>query len=132
MTEIQAEKGALVIRREREQSDRMEETLWVQNFANEELEVPLELTFAAGFDTIFKVRGAPLGRRGVLHRPRWENGALVFRYPGVDSRFRTTRLHFDPEPDLLDQTTARYRLTLPPSGSSRRLRTRDRACSSFI
>lgn len=108
------EKGALVIRRERTLSNRMEESISVQNFANEEVQFPLELTFAARFETMFKIRGAAQGRRGVLHRPRWEDGELVFSYSGADGRLRTTRLSFDPVPEVRDNATVRYRLTLAP------------------
>ncbi len=42
----------MVIGRERALWQRMEETTTIQNFANEEVVLPLELTFGARFDTM--------------------------------------------------------------------------------
>ena len=111
-------KQQIGIRRERKLGGRVTETIFLRNFGLEAVELEFELEFAAGFDSMFAIRGAEVGRRGRLHKPRWAGGRLEFRYDGADKRVRTTTLSFDPKPtSRRADAVAHYRLRLAPAES---------------
>jgi glycogen debranching enzyme len=111
-------KERIGIRRERRLGDRVVETIELRNFSQKNVSLPLELEFGSSFDSMFVVRGAQPGKRGLLHRPRWYQDQLVLRYDGADGRTRTATLRFDPPPSRTAGGRASYRITLAPSQRS--------------
>jgi glycogen debranching enzyme len=107
-------KERISIRRERKLGDRVVETVEVRSYARQPVELTLELDLYTSFDAMFTVRGAPPGKRGRKHKPRWDDGRLLFRYDGADKRRRTTTLAFDPLPDRHRGTRVEYALTVAP------------------
>ena len=111
-------KQQIGIRRERKLGKRVSETISVRNFGLEPVALEFGLEFAAGFDSMFAIRGAEVGRRGKLYKPSWTENRLEFRYDGADGRVRTTTLSFDPKPTRAGAgAVARYRLELAPAAS---------------
>jgi glycogen debranching enzyme len=100
------------IRRERTLEEDVVETLTATNFGPTEITASLELSFAAGFDSMFAIRGAEPGRRGVLQKPSWVGEDLCFRYDGADGRRRTTTLKFSPAPTSRDGTSVTFQIHL--------------------
>jgi glycogen debranching enzyme len=111
-------KQQIGIRRERKLDKPVTETIFFRNFGLEPVTLELELEFAAGFDSMFAIRGAEIGQRGKLYEPSWRGKRLEFRYDGADGRVRTTKLSFDPKPTSTSPgAVARYRLELAPAAS---------------
>ena len=111
-------KQQIGIRRERKLGKRVSEAIFFRNFGLETVEFELELEFAAGFESMFTIRGAEVGKRGKLREPRWKGNRLEFRYDGADERVRTTTLSFDPPPARAGAGgVAGYRLELAPAAS---------------
>jgi glycogen debranching enzyme len=108
-------KERLGIRRERALGREVVETIEVRNYGAEPVGCRLDLEFAAGFDDMFVIRGAAVGKRGRLHPPAWTKDGLLFRYDGADKRMRTTRIAFAP---ALNERgpggAAAYKLALGP------------------
>jgi len=111
-------KQQIGIRRERRLGKSVSEAIFFRNFGLEAVVLEFELEFAAGFDSMFAIRGAEIGQRGKLYEPSWRGGRLEFRYDGADGRVRTTTLSFDPKPTRTRaNAVARYRLKLAPAES---------------
>ncbi|MGA9761220.1 MAG: glycogen debranching N-terminal domain-containing protein [Gaiellaceae bacterium] len=111
-------KQQIGIRRERKLGKRANEAIFIRNFGLEKVTIELGLEFAAGFESMFAIRGAEVGRRGTLCKPRWTENRLEFRYDGADGRVRTTKLSFDPKPSRTGaNATAHYRLELAPAAT---------------
>jgi len=111
-------KQQIGIRRERKLGKHVTEAIFFRNFGLEPVALEFELEFAAGFDSMFAIRGAEIGQRGKLYEPSWKGSRLEFRYDGADGRVRTTRLSFDPKPTRTGaHAVARYRLELTPGES---------------
>jgi glycogen debranching enzyme len=98
----------------------LEDVLTFRNFGLAPIELPVSFTFRAEFDDVFAVRGLLPERFGKLHRPRWRDGVLLFRYDGSDGYHRSTAIHFSEAPSATDGTTAHFRLSIRP-GESRPL-----------
>ncbi|MGI8569874.1 MAG: glycogen debranching N-terminal domain-containing protein [Methylocella sp.] len=64
------------------------DTITFRNFSLEEVELPFALEFAAGFESIFVLRGAPPGKRGSMHVPEWKDHHIRFSYLGADDILR--------------------------------------------
>ena len=108
-------KQQIGIRRERRLGERVVEMIYLRNFGQSAVTLDFSLEFAAGFDDMFVIRGATVGKRGALHKPSWTNDRLVFRYDGADGRVRTTTLSFDPAPTRTSADgKAYYRVELAP------------------
>ena len=88
------------------------ERLALRNFGVEALELDLDLAFA----DIFEARGFSRKTRGTTRTDTPSNRSVRFIYTGEDGgedgHVRTTTLRFDPPPDHLSPTEARYRLKL--------------------
>ncbi len=122
--DLELERGRVIpkqqigIRRERKLGKHVSEAIYLRNFGLEPVTLEFELEFAAGFDNMFAIRGADVGRRGKLHKPSWKGSRLEFRYDGADGRVRTTKLSFDPNPTSTGaNAVARYRIDLAPAAS---------------
>jgi len=52
------------------------DTIRVRNFSSGHVTLPLSLEFASTLESMFVLRGAPVGKRGTLHAPNWDGSAL--------------------------------------------------------
>jgi glycogen debranching enzyme len=78
-----------------------------RNFSREDVELPFALTFAAGFESIFVLRGAPPGKRGTMHAPEWKNSHVRFSYLGADEILRILDVSFSMTPIVAPRTSAK-------------------------
>ena len=91
------------------------------NFGAESLTLPIALQFSTIFESMFVLRGASPGKRGVLRAPQHEGNQLHFCYEGADAVRRTLLVLFSLAPALSpctsEQTVARFELKLEPRTS---------------
>jgi len=85
-----------------------------ENFNFQELELAIELAYEADFMDVFQVRGVAREKLGHYFLPVVRHDSIVFHYCGLDRIARETVIHLSPQPDLVDGTTARWKLRLPP------------------
>ena len=85
-----------------------------ENFNFHELELNIELAYEADFMDVFQVRGVAREKLGQYYLPIVRHDSIVFHYCGRDGVARETIIHLSPEPELVDGTTARWKLRLPP------------------
>ncbi len=90
------------------------ERLAIRNFAAEILEFDVDLAFAADFADIFEVRGFRRSEFGQKAARVEAPDRVRIDYHGLDGVGRSTVLVFDPAPDHLSESEARYRLALEP------------------
>jgi glycogen debranching enzyme len=87
------------------------------------VEFIVSLTFQAGFEDVFAIRGLFQGKRGQLHPPGWleeEGGlALRFAYDGADRLYRRLTARFSPAPGGTNQNTAHFKVALRPKERGR-------------
>ncbi len=93
---------------------KLTEVLTFQNYGLEKVEFPFTLSFQAGFEDIFEIRGLLPEQSGRLRLPHWLGGALVFGYDGADGLYRSTTILFSPAPDRREGTTAHFQVSLQP------------------
>ena len=113
----------------------------LQNLTNESMRFPLALNFQCEFEDLFALRGMAQAKRGRLHSPVWENGAIQFLYEGADQIDRELTVNFSPTPSNPQHNGAQYEIELAPkecqqlrisllvSESSKRMATRPRSHS---
>jgi glycogen debranching enzyme len=106
------------VRRKRYLADRLHELMTVSNYHQRELEVVLDLHFAADFADLFEVRGVRRRRRGVRMPARVEGDTIVLAYLGVDDIERRTIVRLLDRPESISEGRARYRLRLAPGSSA--------------
>jgi glycogen debranching enzyme len=85
-----------------------------ENFNFHELELNIELAYEADFMDVFQVRGVARENLGHYYQPIVRRDSIVFHYCGLDGVARETVIHLSPEPEVVDGTTARWKLRLPP------------------
>ncbi len=107
-------KERLSVRRGYVIADTVTMTLDIHSLAESDIQLHLTLTAASQFLDMFTIRGAALGKRGTLHRPRARGDTLVLAYDGADQHHRTTTLTCSPKPDHWHGGTANYMLRLAP------------------
>jgi glycogen debranching enzyme len=90
------------------------ETFTITSYLDADVEVPLELRFAADYADIFEVRGTTRAQRGHAQAPEVSRQAVRLGYCGRDGLRRSTELAFGAEPELLDAELAVFRLRLAP------------------
>ena len=110
--EVRVRKEALGIRREKRLGDDYTQTLTIENYTSEAVDVSLGLGYDADFADMFVVRGMHPGQRGRLHPPRWRGRTLTFAYDGADGHTRRAVLHFSHPPDRRHGPAVTYRLSL--------------------
>ncbi len=88
------------------------ERLRIRNFGLSRVEIRLGLHFEADYVDIFEVRGMKRSRRGEQLPPTIDGGTAILGYRGLDDVVRRTRLVFDPPPDKLTASEARFRIAL--------------------
>jgi hypothetical protein len=97
------------------------DTITVTNFAAEAVMLPISLEFSTTFTSMFVLRGAPVGKRGELEAPAWDESALRFCYAGADGVRRSLLVDFSLPPIVAprttEQTIAHFELSLAPRAS---------------
>lgn len=111
-------RGTIELRRQRVVADVVEETLQLRNFNRVEVSLQLLYRFEADFADIFDVRGYKRERHGTLHATEVDDADIAYSYTGIDGRTRRTRVAFGTPPDYIDDSTALFRITLPPRASA--------------
>jgi glycogen debranching enzyme len=91
------------------------ERLGLRNFAGANFWIDLDIVFDADFADIFEVRGKHRAGRGGKRIEISKNRAII-AYRGLDDVMRRTVIDFDPHPERLDRSGARYRINLSASG----------------
>jgi glycogen debranching enzyme len=90
------------------------ERLTLRSFAEEPLDISLELHFEADFADVFEVRGMVRAERGRGLAPGISERGVLLRYQGLDGVVRRTRISFSEPPVELTAARARFRLRLAP------------------
>jgi glycogen debranching enzyme len=97
------------------------DTITVTNFAADAVMLPISLEFSTTFTSMFVLRGAPVGKRGELEAPAWDEAALRFCYAGADGVRRSLLVDFSSPPIVAprttEQTIAHFELSLAPRAS---------------
>ena len=121
--DLHADDGTLVARKETVgiRCDRwigsdFNETVTIDSYLAEPIELTLTLTYQSDFADMFQVRGAEPRKRGTLHDPQWSSDALTLRYDGADGHQRQSSIRFTPAPDKHQRDTATFLVSLPPRG----------------
>jgi glycogen debranching enzyme len=94
------------------------ERLRVTNFGLTPIDVQVTLEIAADYADIFEVRGSKRPRKGRTLEPVLDGPVLTLAYEGLDSVVRRTQVTFDPTPESLRPGEARWRVRLPPHGTT--------------
>ncbi|HEY8458838.1 MAG TPA: glycogen debranching N-terminal domain-containing protein, partial [Blastocatellia bacterium] len=92
----------------------LNELMTLENYEAQDVAFPLTLTFEAGFEDVFAIRGLLPEKIGRSDEPKWKDGALSFVYEGADKLYRSLSVHFSPRPDSTVGTTARFDIRLRP------------------
>ncbi|MDX2201826.1 MAG: amylo-alpha-1,6-glucosidase [Hyphomicrobiaceae bacterium] len=92
----------------------LRERLCVRNHGAEQVDVTISLVFAGDFADLFEVRGISRKRRGRGTVEVMGTDAVRMSYLGLDEAVRQTALQFEPQPTLLTESVASYRMTLAP------------------
>lgn len=90
----------------------------IQNYGSSPIDFSIRLRFEADFSDIFEVRGAERLRRGQQLEPIVEDGVVVLAYEGLDGVVRRSRFEFEPAPDGLSSSEARYVANLQPKAET--------------
>ena len=97
------------------------DTISVRNFGLDQVMLPISLEFSTTFESMFVLRGAPVGKRGRMHAPEWDEKALRFSYEGADGVLRTLLVDFSPAPMIAPRTTeqsiAWFELSMAPQAT---------------
>jgi len=88
--------------------------LAIGNYGDQPVDLNLAMAFDADFADLFEVRGTPRRRRGAMTRSVIEPARVLLSYCGLDGKVRRTALAFDPDPTVLQATSASYRVALAP------------------
>ena len=86
----------------------------VQNHGESTASFDLTLLFDNDFADLFEVRGERRPRRGIGSSKLDGPTDVALDYYGLDSKSRTTALHFDPQPTRLAPNAATYHFDLEP------------------
>jgi len=96
------------------QRNTLHETIRLKNYGSEMVQLPLSLTFQAGFEDVFAIRGLLPEQPGEMYAPVWHGKELVFLYEGKDKYYRRLAIHFSTPPSETDQTRVQFEVTLGP------------------
>ena len=99
--------------------DRLYDTIDLHSFHDQEVNLVVDISFAADFMDIFQVRGLLRGKSGSYFEPEVTASTVRLLYKGLDDRSRETEVCFMPQPQALDGRCARWELRLPPHGKYR-------------
>lgn len=84
----------------------------LRNYGDRQVDLSLDVWFANDFADVFEVRGMRRPRRGKGEPPQLGVASARISYRALDGVGLNTLLHFEPSPDDLDPTRARYQLHL--------------------
>ncbi len=90
------------------------ERIGVFNFDQSSHQLRLTFRFAVDFADLFEVRGATREHHGSSRIEHPSDNAVLFRYKGLDSRERITRIDFVPAPASLNDKEAVFNISLAP------------------
>lgn len=90
--------NSVSLRRNRLMQGGMRERIGLSSYNRFPLHLRLSLHIGADFRDMFDVRGFPREARGLIQEPRWDDGALLLSYTGLDGKERHTSVSFDPPP----------------------------------
>jgi glycogen debranching enzyme len=90
------------------------EKIELKNFGLEPVSFTIEIACDADFADIFEVRGSVREHRGGKDETIAKKEQIVFSYRGLDDVQRHTKIHFNPEPQSLRNSTAVYEIYLLP------------------
>jgi glycogen debranching enzyme len=96
----------------------MYERILVRNFDDRTHKLSLELEFGADFADVFEVRGERRPRRGHVEIERAASD-VRFAYTALDGVRTLASIAFDPTPAQLDDSSAKFNLTLAPGEMTR-------------
>ena len=97
--------------------DALHQRLVVHNYGASTVPLLLSVTFASDFADLFEVRGIARARRG-LSFAEMREGQVGLHYEGLDQVIRRTQICFEPTPTALTESSASFRLSLRPQGST--------------
>lgn len=78
------------------------------------IDTQVKLTFQAGFEDIFAIRGLFQSQRGQTQPPQWDGKTLCFGYDGADGIKRSLTIAFDSAPVRVEGMSASFELHLEP------------------
>lgn len=110
-------KNFLHLRREQLLSDFLTDRLILTNYMGRDVDLTVELRFAADFADIFEVRGASRPARGRYFKPQVSDREVVWTYLGLDDRLRRTAIRFAVAPTELEGGRALWRFQMRPKDS---------------
>ena len=84
------------------------ETLRLRNYGRGPVELQLAVQYQADYADVFEVRGAKRERRGQRLPEHINFRSVELAYRGLDDVVRRTRLLFDPAPEAISETEARW------------------------
>ena len=90
------------------------ERIQVRNYGLEAVRLSLSIEIGTDFADIFEVRGARRSQRGRHLPAQLQGSSIIHAYEGLDRRVRRTSIVFDPAPDVITETLARYEIRLDP------------------
>lgn len=96
----------------------LRERIALTNHGSESVHFSLSMLFGSDFADIFEVRGLKRERRGTSSIDSDQPPLVHLHYQGLDRASRTTTLHFEPVPTLLQDSTARYDIELAQHGKT--------------
>ncbi len=91
------------------------ERISIRNFSEKTERISLGLAFDADFADLFEVRGHTRARRGSQRAKRRADNTVALLYRGLDGLARETVLRFDPVPDALTLSEARFDFDIGPA-----------------
>lgn len=92
----------------------LHERIGLRSLSLRPVEFGVSLTFRAGFEDVYIVRGLLDERPGVLEPPVWQDGVLYQLYRGADGRSRSVVIRFSPAPGRVESMTAHFDIALGP------------------
>ncbi|WP_328279990.1 amylo-alpha-1,6-glucosidase [Sphingobium sp.] len=90
------------------------ERITLRNFDSVARRATISLAFAADFADLFEIRGMTRLRKGEMLPAEVGADAVRLGYRGRDELLRQTHLRFDPKPDHLTESEARFEIDLRP------------------
>lgn len=90
------------------------ERITIRNFDTQPHTISVDIGFAADFADLFEIRGMTRLRKGTMKAPVIGPADVLLSYEGRDSKIRETHLCFEPAPQELVDSHARFEVTVPP------------------
>ncbi len=94
------------------------ERISIRNFDVAARTIQVEVRYGADFVDLFEVRGMHRTRHGRHEPASVTQDSVTLAYTGLDERRRATELHFQPQPERIDEGRALFSVHLPPHGRS--------------